>query len=320
MSTENLPKSKKFSHWREFFCDYYNQAEILCDEKETFEAKISEVRLAELSMSIIEAGGQRASNKKCSSARLDGGNIYIIQQLVGSSFFMQDGRRVRLVPNDIACFDSSRPIDFYTDNRYKHLLLNVPCEIWSLKIGQSEQVTAQVLSLDAQLGSMLANFLLQLSFISEDIDSLTLGRLEDTTLSLISAAFCELITKNGRRPQNSRTSLFYRAKMFIESNLDDSKLSPKKVADFLGVSESYLKALFHDENQSVSRCIWKMRLDKCRQDLANPLLSRKSLSEIAFGTGFNNFSHFSRKFKEAFKVTASEYRRDQLGGNEKSNK
>ncbi len=312
MSTENMPKSKKFSRWREFFCDYYNHADIFCKAKDAFEAKISEVRLAELNMSIIHASGQRASTRKCQSFLCNVRNVYVIQQLTGSSFYIQDGRSVRLEPNDIACFDGSRPIDFHSDNRFKQLLLHVPCELWSRKLGQPDQVTARVLSPDVQMGSMLANFLQQILFIAEDVDSITLSRLEDTALSLISAAFCDLVTRHGSRPRKSRTALFYRAKMFIESNLDDSTLSPKKVAASLCVSESYLKALFRDENQSVNNCIWKMRLEKCRRDIADPLLSEKSLSEIAFNSGFNSFSHFSRKFKEAFEVTASDYRRDHL--------
>ncbi len=313
MSTRNLPEMEKMSYWQKFCCDYYHPIEFFPTSGQTFEAEIFESRLGDLSLSIVRASGHKSSNMKFQRPRSSRKTVFIVQQLKGTSFYSQDGRSVKIGPNDIACFDNTRPVSFSTKSGFEELLLHVPYDLWNRRFGRTEQVTARVLRGSTQIGAMLVNFFRQISSIEEKVDTITVNRFENATLSLIGAAFGGLVPKKGARVSAGRTALLYQAKMFIEKNLHDPDLRPKKVADFLQISQSYLKSLFHDEDQSVYKWIWMMRLAKFRRDIAGPLFLGKSLSEIAFNAGFSSFSHFSRKFKETYKMTASEYRHEQSG-------
>ena len=80
------------------------------------------------------------------------------------------------------------------------------------------------------------------------------------------------------------------------------------IAEALNISKSYLYLLFQGENITLNRYIWDLRLEKCRADLANPLHSHRTITEIAFAWGFNNSTHFSRLFKERYGLSARAYR------------
>jgi AraC-like DNA-binding protein len=97
-------------------------------------------------------------------------------------------------------------------------------------------------------------------------------------------------------------------KSFIHQHLADPNLSSYLIAKALNISKSYLYLLFQRENTTVNRYIWDLRLEKCRADLANPLHSHRTITEIAFAWGFNNSTHFSRMFKERYGQAARAYR------------
>ena len=61
-----------------------------------------------------------------------------------------------------------------------------------------------------------------------------------------------------------------------------------------------------------ARCrdwIWAQRLELARRELCDPALAARSISDIAFGCGFNDAAHFSRAFRARFGCTARELRR-----------
>jgi len=66
--------------------------------------------------------------------------------------------------------------------------------------------------------------------------------------------------------------------------------------------------LFVCNGLSVSDWIRVQRLAHCKDDLANPLLDRKSITEIAFFWGFNDSAHFSRAFRQEFGMSPRRFR------------
>jgi AraC family transcriptional activator of tynA and feaB len=59
---------------------------------------------------------------------------------------------------------------------------------------------------------------------------------------------------------------------------------------------------------SIMRLVQARRLERCRAALEDPGQARRSVSEIAFGWGFSDMTHFGRRFKAAYGILPSEYR------------
>jgi len=95
--------------------------------------------------------------------------------------------------------------------------------------------------------------------------------------------------------------------LYMEQNLD-AKLRIEQVADHVGVSRRQLERLFH-EKTGISP---GSALNRIRMTKAMFLVERTSrpLIEIALDVGFENSSHFGRKFRKSFGTTPVRFRQE----------
>ena len=95
---------------------------------------------------------------------------------------------------------------------------------------------------------------------------------------------------------------------FIDEQIANPGLCADLVAESIGISLRYLFYLFQHDNITFSQYVRNQRLEKCREDLLNDSSNRQTITEIAFKWGFNNFSHFSRLFKQVYNTSPKQYR------------
>lgn len=114
--------------------------------------------------------------------------------------------------------------------------------------------------------------------------------------------------------RNSRYMLKQRIFEFIEVHLDDTELSPKKIAQANRISPSYLYSLFADNNTTVNQFIQARRLQKAYEMLVTDSNGALTVSEIAYLVGFKNASHFSRTFSRHFRIAPRDARQSGLAG------
>lgn len=82
----------------------------------------------------------------------------------------------------------------------------------------------------------------------------------------------------------------------------------KQLAEFVGVSVSYLQHLFKKEvGQSLAKYIKDLRLQKARELLET---SHLSVKEIRLKIGWKGKAHFFRDFKQKFGSSPIEYRKN----------
>jgi AraC family transcriptional activator of tynA and feaB len=75
------------------------------------------------------------------------------------------------------------------------------------------------------------------------------------------------------------------------------------------VSVRYANTVFAEEGTSIMRLVWARRLERCRYALEDPSQAHRTVSEIAYGWGFSDRTHFGRSFRAAFGSLPREYRR-----------
>ena len=88
------------------------------------------------------------------------------------------------------------------------------------------------------------------------------------------------------------------AKQFMLLNISNPLLSPHIVSEELGISVRYLHWIFKHSNNSetVSQYLIRKRLELAQLLLASSSSSVYSVTEVAFMCGFNDSTHFSRRF------------------------
>lgn len=98
----------------------------------------------------------------------------------------------------------------------------------------------------------------------------------------------------------------YDAKAYLDSNYKRHTLSISELAEHVGMSEVYLRRLFHSQlGISPSQYLISQRINKARELMRYPLLS---LEDCALQSGFSSLQYFCRIFKKALGTTPHKYR------------
>lgn len=101
------------------------------------------------------------------------------------------------------------------------------------------------------------------------------------------------------------TSLIEKFRNFVEDNLIDSELNIDTIGQELGMSRVQLyRKIKSLTNYAPNELVRNIRLKKAEQLIIN---SGKSISEIAYDTGFTSPSYFSKCFKEYFDESPTDY-------------
>ncbi len=91
----------------------------------------------------------------------------------------------------------------------------------------------------------------------------------------------------------------------IESNISNSDLDIESFAVLIGVSRMQLYRKIHAlTDMTVKEFIRHIRLKRAAQLLVQ---NKMNISEVAYGVGFKDLSHFRKCFKREYRMSASEY-------------
>ena len=106
------------------------------------------------------------------------------------------------------------------------------------------------------------------------------------------------------------------ARNFILQNFSDGTFRQEKIAAHVGVSQVYLRRLFHKHyGISPNQFLTNERLRHSCELMWNTDLT---LEEIALQSGFSTLSYFCRVFKEQYEASPGEYRKALMGSEKAS--
>ena len=102
---------------------------------------------------------------------------------------------------------------------------------------------------------------------------------------------------------------------YINENFQ-KQLTIGHLARAFGYSESYIAHVFHDQLKIPFRtCLGRVRSEYAQQQLCS---TNKTLTEIAYESGFNNLNTFCRCFKKRYSASPSAYRKKVRDGKDAS--
>jgi AraC-like DNA-binding protein len=158
-------------------------------------------------------------------------------------------------------------------------------------------------------GSLLSSYLAHLGPALEQADASEQDALVDILARLVAM-------QQGIKPEAAevagealRAAKLAQAKRLIGTHLADPLLSPEWAAARLGVSVRQLHRLFEPTGTSFSRYVRGERLARCHEMLANPAFNGRSVTDIAFGWGFDSLATFYRAFNAAYGLAPLDVRR-----------
>lgn len=110
------------------------------------------------------------------------------------------------------------------------------------------------------------------------------------------------------RGRSVRAARLVAAKAYVRRHLHHSDLRADSVAAHLGVTPRYVHMLFEPDGRSFLEYVLAERLARAYRVLMGD--ATRSVSAVAFATGFADLSHFNRTFRRQFGCTPTELRAD----------
>ena len=127
------------------------------------------------------------------------------------------------------------------------------------------------------------------------------------TLLLLRLQADEKEEKQGvQSPVSGENTIIRKAQQYVQAHVAE-KLTVPVVAENIGVSASYLTALFHKHLQlSPGDYIRRIKLQQSKQLIRE---GQMNFTEISEALCYSTVHHFSRQFKQMFDMTPTEYAR-----------
>lgn len=161
------------------------------------------------------------------------------------------------------------------------------------------------------LAMLLADFLRGLVELAERSAGL-LPELAGATVHLVRA----LILARARDAEQApvRESLFDRMCHYIEEHIADPKLDADTIAAATNISVRYLYKLWSASGTTLANYIIARRLELARAALTDPRMRHLTIGAVARRYGFADATHFTRRFRNAYGLTPSQWRRAAVSG------
>lgn len=308
-STEALPAATRASAWNALYSRQLNNVDFTPANSQDFAARLSLGQLGPIQFARMSTN---RTNILRTRRHIHAGapRLYsFLLQARGSSQLSHCGQEAHLTQGDFALCDSAAPHSFTVDDNSIVIMLRVeaatikrhlptPEKFCGLhlkhEVGLTRTMSAMVEQLDGQLERGFTS-IYDTRFAQHVLEMLSMSyAIGFETTPEMSAVL------GGRHAEVVR---------YIEDRLRDPDLSPASIAAGMRISPRYLRTIFARNGEKVSAYIIRRRLEECAKQIGDPSWAGHTLTEIAFGWGFNSAAHFTRSFHEQHGMPPRDYRR-----------
>lgn len=310
-STATVGSKQKLDSWRNILSQAFGPIEVRQNSNEEFTGSIRTYRRAQLQFNEISYRGQRLERTAGNVAELDQEYFTLSRPVSGPLFFEQQDREFTVAPGCLVLLNQTSPYKAKatTTACYHAFSISIPKAMLYQRDPHIGSFYKIEINDAAPRGQLLANFA---KYMSEGITGWSeteIISLREQMLDLI--VLLMVNEKNGYSTAyetSVKSAHRERAITYIRHNHCNTNLNPKSIAAACGISVNYLHKIFQAANMQVEQYIYSLRLETCKSLLLDPVHKDETVQQIAYKTGFNHPSHFSRVFKGKFGVSPKEFR------------
>jgi AraC-like DNA-binding protein len=311
VSTDHVSLADRHNTWLSVICDTIGPLDVRIDEGVPVRGEITAGRLGPVTVGTVVTATPQSIHRTPGLIRRDNPEVYrVVLVVAGHPVLRQRGREARLRQGELAIYDFTQPYDFICTSPVRLAKFTIPHQLLTVPRDLVARLTAVPIAADHGVGALASPLLHRLSRDSGCYSPASAARLSTVMADVISTALADHASQDDVVPPESRDrSTLVRVIGYIERHLGQPDLAPGMVAAANFVSLRHLHRMFEGENITVSAWIRQRRLERCRDDLADPVNAALPVSAVAARWGLIDSAHFSRVFRRAYGVPPSEYRR-----------
>lgn len=305
MSTEIRPHATASDSWREAICKMIHTVQVRDLAPREFSARISGRAYGTMSCAAFWSKPHQVYAGREQLGHAGAGGYLLSWQLEGDACIEQDGARLHVRPGSVALVDARRAMSITFPQDVRRIVAKLPP-------GPIEQ-RLPLLKRRHAISFTPQHFLAQtlFAYLSELADEDSLMSTPDAqTLAENIANLLQIMSARAGLDRLDSTVLRQQTLLqYLRQHACDAGLSLDSAASQLHMSRRLLQALLQGMDTSFTQVVAGERLRRAAAELAR---SAAPVSQIAYGCGFNDISHFNHLFKRSYGVSPSDYRSQAL--------
>lgn len=306
LSTDDVPEHSRFDYWEDICRRLIGGFEFVDCERKELRAAFNMLSIDNLTIAHY-VGSPHAMDRRRSHIRSTDNDSYLIILESPKTFNLDHGGYRKSSAGGISLIDNATPFLGAHPEGLDILNVFVPRAVLEQALGPARYVTG--LSIDPMQASfpIITTYLQTLIEHGPLLDPARQARMAAVAVELIAAGFAERIEVDPL-PSLSSAAILCRAQTYIANHIGHEGLSMNDVAMALRISVRRLQEVANAQNVSLMDWMWERRLRLAQERLADPANQVVPIGLIAYQCGFASQAHFSRRFKERFGQTPTEFK------------
>ncbi|MEE4545137.1 helix-turn-helix domain-containing protein [Streptomyces sp. V4-01] len=316
-SSAGLPPRERLAATEALFAASPLPMRVVAESAAGFDATLRQLDIAATKLMELAASPSAFLRTPRLIGRSDPEMLSVLLVLDGTALLSQAGRDTVFAPHQVGLYDSSRPFRIQLgagragEGLGTAMAVHVPRALVGLPLRRLDVLLARPLgaATGSGFGGMLAQLLTAVATGSGGYRQADAGRVGILTHDLLTALIAHHLDAETAVPDDSyHRTLLLRIEAFAQRHLADPDLTPRTIAAAHGISVGSLHRLFTARETTVAAWVRGQRLERARQDLADPALRRLPVHRIAARWGFRDHATFTRAFRSAYAMTPKDHR------------
>jgi AraC family transcriptional activator of tynA and feaB len=308
-STTKIHPRDRFDYWHSVACQYIVNHDSKPKNPTAFHAELQSGVVDDIGLVEFETSELTVWHTARHVARADCENIFVCRQLTGQLAIEQCGRQAMLQPGDFTMLDSRLPYSATFSPSCRLLCVKLPRAPLEARLGKPLEMIARTIRPAAAESGLTSAYLGMLPTYAIGLSREAKAIVRNQVLDLVAVSMAKAMESHAPRVSSARSVAHIRVRAAIEAHLNDPTLDPNAVAAAAGISVRYANSVLADDNTSISRLIQQRRVARCRRALDDPSQFHRTVTEIAYGWGFSDMTHFARRFRAEYGLLPSEHRK-----------
>lgn len=311
VSTYDIPGVERRKFWLDHVKKRVIQVDCPAEMEAGIEASLRHIDLDRMRLNQIRANTHSVQRSHADIVHDHRHSVFLCFMLAGQGFSYQGTQCVQHLPGDIVLYDTLIPYGQGFPDDMEMVVMDLPELLAKQYLRNWNRGNLLHLHRDARFADTSSARLFQLlsQVMDEQLDSNRQSAAANELLENIEALISNVFSST--RDQD----LWRLCCRYIQQHLQDESLTTLRLSQALNTSTRRLHRMFAENGFSVQNYIWQQRLERCHKEMLTPSLVNRSISEIAFKWGFNDTSHFSRRYKAYFGESPAATRKSFCGIN-----
>ena len=309
-STAGLHPSRRFAAWRDVIAHTYMAVDMNRLKWEgPFNGQVEIVTIGSVELSRMTVTGSRVAYRKAAHiARGGGDKFFVTLPLKGRICYSHCGRDVTLDTESLYLVDANQPTSATYPDEHQVINVSIPGDLLRTRVGVPEDYCGHRFAADAGAAQVVKTVVISLFEEADKIRPDLLSEFGERVVDLVALALTSGSADFGETSRSVRWAHLMRAQRYVEAHLADPDLHPQAIADELGVSVRYMGKIFELSKQTAGEWILQRRLERTRRALASASFAHRTISDIAYAAGFNDYVHFSHAFRRRYGSSPRQFR------------